>query len=217
MEATHQDPDRAIVDYIGCHGVVTLPHVIGALGLSRRTAYRRTSACLEHRLLERHQFGDLGFSLLCATRQGLRYAGLHLKPVTVSFASLDHRLRCTSTANLLANEFARGRVLSERQLIQEEHQTGEPLFSARLPNGRRHRPDLAVQTPDQTIVCELELSPKNPRRLAAVIAAWKDATWVEEIRYYVLPGPTRRGLERAIDNVDASSRIRILEAPPRKP
>lgn len=45
--------------------------------------------------------------------------------------------------------------------------------------------------------------------------AWKEATWVTEVRYYVQSGTTRRGVERAIAKVDASDRIHIFEAPPR--
>jgi hypothetical protein len=211
------NPNRAIVDYIGRHGVVTADHVIAALGLSQSTTYRRTAACVEDHLLKRHRFADLGFTLLCATRRGLRYARLPLRPVTVSFPSIDHRLRCASTANLLTNEFDSHQVLSERQLIYAERLADEPVFSARLPDGRLHRPDLAVLTAGRTIVCELELTPKNPRTLEAIIDAWKDATWISEMRYYVTPGPTRRGVERAIHKAHASNRIRILGAPPRKP
>lgn len=211
----HQNHDWAIVDFIGRYGVVTIDHVVASLGLARRTAYRRTAACVEGRLLERFQFLNLEPSLLCATRRGLRYAGLALTPAKVSFASVDHRLRSASTAQLLAQEFDPSQILSERQLIHAERLAAKPLFSARLPKSRLHRPDLAVQTDDQTIAAEVELSPKNPRRLEAIMRAWKEATWITEVRYYVQPGPTRRGVERAIAKVDAADRIHLFEAPPR--
>jgi hypothetical protein len=211
----HPSRDQAIVDFIGRHGVVTIDHVIEALGLTRTTAYRRTAACVEGRLLERFQFLNLEPSLLRATRRGLRYAGLALKPARVSFASIDHRLRSASTAQLLAQEFDPSQILSERQLIHAERLEGKPLFSARLSKSRLHRPDLAVQTDDQTIAAEVELSPKNPRRLEAIMRAWKEAAWVTEVRYYVQSGATRRGVERAIQRAEASDRIHIFEAPPR--
>lgn len=215
LNSAGQSSDRAIVDFVGRYGVVTIDHVIEALGLARTTAYRRIAACVEGRLLERFQFLNLEPSLLCATRRGLRYAGLALAPARVSFASVDHRLRSATTAQLLAKEFQPSQILSERQLIHAERLAGKPLFSARLPKSRLHRPDLAVQTDDQTIAGEVELSPKNPRRLEAIMRAWKEATWVTEVRYYVQSGTTRRGVERAIAKVDASDRIHIFEAPPR--
>lgn len=212
-----QDPSHSIVDFVGRHGVVTINHVIDALGLSRRSAYRYTAACLEGRLLERRELLASEPALLCATSRGLRYAGLRLRPAKVSLSSVDHRLRCASTAQLLAKEFAPDQVLSERQLIYAERLADQPLFSALLPNSRLHRPDLAIQTNDQTIAIELELSAKSPQRLATIMRAWNEATWVSEVRYYVQPGVTRRAVERAIQNAGASSRVRIFDAPQRNP
>ena len=75
-----ESPSRAIVDFIGRHGIVTINHVIDALGLSRRSAYRHTAACLEDRLLERRELLAYEPSLLSATSRGLRYAGLPSSP-----------------------------------------------------------------------------------------------------------------------------------------
>jgi hypothetical protein len=207
--------DRELVDFIGRQGVVTIEHVMAALGFGRATAYRRTAACIEGRLLERFQFPLLEPALLRATRRGLRYAGLGLSPVTVSAGSVDHRLRCASTAQLLAEEFDPDQIFTERELIQVERIEGGPIVTARLPGSRPHRPDLAVLTDDRTIAIELELSPKAPRRLEEIIGAWKQATWVTEVRYYCEPGPTRRGVERAIQAAQASDLIHLFEALPR--
>ena len=159
--------DRDLVAFVGRHGVVTIDHVMAALGVGRTSAYRRTSACIEARLLERFELLRLEPSLLRATRTGLRYAGLGLPPAVVSPGSLDHRLRSASTAQLLTREFDPATILSERDLILAERIEGKPIFSARLPAPRLHRPDLAVQTDDRTIAIEVELTPKAPRRLAA--------------------------------------------------
>jgi hypothetical protein len=123
-------PNRALVDYVGRHSVVTINHVTQALGFSPSKTYRSVTACVEDCLLERQRLGDFGITLLCATRRGLRYARLPLRPVTISFPSIDHRLRCASTANLLAREFDPAWVLGERQLIHEERLAETRLFSA---------------------------------------------------------------------------------------
>jgi hypothetical protein len=70
-------------------------------------------------------------------------------------------------------------------------------------------------TDGQTIAIELELSPKGPRRLAPIIVAWQKADSVSAVRYYVESGPTRRGVERAVEQVGACDRIQIFEAPRR--
>jgi hypothetical protein len=60
----------------------------------------------------------------------------------------------------------------------------------------------------------VELTPKAPRRLAAIIRAWRRASWISEVRYYCEPGPTRRGVERAVQKTHASDRIHIFDAVP---
>lgn len=207
--------DRAIVDFVGRFGVVSVPHVIEALDLAPRTAHRRIAACVEGRLLERFRVLAGEPSLLCATSGGLRYAGLRLKPATVRLASLEHRLRSATTAQLLTQEFDPDQILSERQLTYAERLAGKPLFSARLPESQLHRPDLAVQAPDRTLAIEVELSAKNPQRLTVIMRAWKQATWVDEVRYYCEPGATRRAVERAITKTNASERVHIFDAPQR--
>jgi hypothetical protein len=61
------------------------------------------------------------------------------------------------------------------------------------------------------IAVEVELTAKAPRRLKGVIRGWRRASWVAEVRYYCAPGPTRRAVERAVTELRAQERIRILE------
>lgn len=195
---------------------MTIDHVMAALGVGRAAAYRRISACIEACLVERFELLRLEPSLLRATSRGLAYAGLGLGKAMVSPGSLDHRLRCATTAQILAEEFDPAAVLAERELLLAERTGGRPIAGARLPGQHRlHRPDLAVLADGETIAIELELSPKGPRRLEPIIAAWQKADSISAVRYYVEPGPTRRGVERAVEKVGASGRIQILEAPRR--
>ncbi len=208
--------DPQLVGFVGRHGVVTIDHVIGALELPRATAYRRAAACIQARLLERLELMHFEPSLLRATRTGLRFAGLSLPTTPVSPGQLGHRLRCASTAQLLAEEFGPERVITERELRHRERTDAKPIASARLECNRIHRPDLAVIADDGNVVAiEVELAPKGPKRLEPIIEAWKRASRISEIRYYCEPGPTRRGVERAVKKTDASDRIRILAAPAR--
>ncbi len=209
-----QSPDRELLAYIGRHGVLTVEHVIAALDLPRTTAYRHISSCIEGRLLERFSLTHSKLPLLRATRRGLRYAGLtNLPSAEVSLSSLDHRLRCASTAQLLLEEFPLATVLSERDIRARERSSGQLIASARLPNSRLRLPDLAVLTDAGTISAEVELSPKGPARLDPLIEAWKQATHLTEVRYYAKPGATRRGVERAIQKARASDRIHLFDAP----
>jgi hypothetical protein len=194
-----------------------MEHVMLALGVGRTAAYRRVAACIEADLLERVDLLRGVPSLIRATAPGLRYAGLGLGVAKVSPGSVDHWLRCASTAILLSAEFGADAILSERQLRQLEEVEGRPIFSAKvgeLPSGgpRLHRPDLAVVTSGRPLAIEVELTPKAPRRLEALIRAWRRAEWVGEVRYYCESGLTRRAVERAVAKTHAERRISILEA-----
>ncbi len=215
-----QTRDREVVRFVGVHGAVAIEHVMAALGVGRTAAYRRVAVCIEGGLLERLDLLRGEPSLLRATRAGLRYAGLGLGPAVVSPGSVDHWLRCATTALELGEEFGPVRVRSERELVLAERIEERPIASAQvgeLPSGapRLHRPDLAIFTEERPIAVEVELTPKAPRRLEMLIRAWRRASWVGEVRYYCEPGQARRAVERAVEKTRAQDRVRILEVAPR--
>jgi hypothetical protein len=208
--------DRELLRFVGVHGAVAIDHVMAALGVGRTAAYRRVAVCIEGRLLERVDLLRGEPSLLRATRAGLRYAGLGLGPAVVSPGSVDHWLRCATTALELGEEFGAARIISERELAFAERIEGRPIASAQvgeLPSRapRLHWPDLAIITEERPIAVEVELTPKAPRRLEALIRSWRRASWVEEVRYYCEPGQARRAVERAVEKTRAQDRVRILE------
>ena len=208
--------DRELVRFIGRHGAVAIPHVMAATGVGRTAAYRRAAACIERGLLERLDLLRDEPSLLRATREGLRYAGLGLPVAVISPGSVDHWLRCATTALLLGERYGHDQVLGERELRAAERIEGRPIASARLgelPGGapRLHRPDLVLLGAERPVAIEVELTPKAPRRLEQLIRAWRRASWVAEVRYLCEPGQTRRAVERAVQKTRAEGRIRIEE------
>jgi hypothetical protein len=202
-----------VLDFVARHGIVTIEHVMAAFDVGRTAGYRHVASCVEAGQLERVEFPFFESGFLRATRLGLRCSGLGLSPVSASLVSLPHRLCCVSVALLLAEEFGGKEVLSERELILRERVEESFVCSALLPGRRRHRPDLAVLTDEGVIAIEVELTPKAPRRLETIIAGWRDARCVTEVRYYCEAGVARRAVERAIERVGAADRVRVFEAP----
>jgi hypothetical protein len=179
-------------------------------------AYRRVAACVDRGLLERLDLVRAEPTLLRATRAGLRYAGLGLELAQVSPGSVNHWLSCASTALRLAEEVGPECVVSARELRLYERIEGRPIASAKTgehPNGspRLHRPDLAILGGDWVIAVEVELTPKSPDRLLGLIRAWRRARWVEEVRYFCAPGPTRRAVEKSVRKARAEERVRVFE------
>ena len=170
---------------------------MAAMDAGRSVTYDRVAACVGAGLLERLELVRSEPGLLRATREGLRYAGLGLPVAVISPGAVDHWLRCAATAQLLGNHYGHERVLTEREIVLAEQIEERPIASAKvgeLPNGkpRLHRPDLAVLDEAGTIAIEVELTPKSPRRLQALMRAWRRAVGagvVAEVHYHCAPAP----------------------------
>src|SRR5215475_9074624 len=159
--------DRELVRLIGRHGAMSIGQLMVAMGVGRTAAYRRFQRCEEVGLVERLRLTRTTPTVLHATRDGLRYAGLGLTVAAISPASIDHALRCTAHALALERSYGEGCVLTEREIILAELVEEEPVASANVSERgpRRHRADLAVVVDGETIAIEVELTAKAPRRL----------------------------------------------------
>lgn len=211
--------DRELVALVGRHGVMRVEQVQEAMGCGRTATYRRLARCEERGWIERRAIAGLPFTLIIATRTGLGYAGLGLPVASVSPASVNHMLRCTSVAVGLERKHGPDRrVLSEREIILEESISGEPLASVAVGyfRGRpkMHRADLALEGEDGLLAVEVELTPKSPARLRKIIKAWAAAVGggqLAAVCYLCEPGQTYRAVERAIASVRADGQIGIQE------
>lgn len=217
-----RDRDRELVRLVGRHGLMSVEQAMAAMRVGRTATYRRAASCIEAGLLERLDILRSEPSLLRATREGLRYAGVGMPVARVSPGVVDHMLRCTAVALKAAARYGPDRVLSEREIVVAEAVEGRPLASAPLEARRGaqrfHRADIAVLREEGTIAIEVELTPKSPRRLAYLIRAWRRAittSALAEVHYLCEPGQTRRAVERAVANVRAEQFIVIGEAPGR--
>lgn len=207
--------DWELVHYVGRHGAVAMGHVIAGLQLGRTAAYRLVAACIEGGLIERLDLLRGEPALLRATREGLRYVGLGLDVARVSPGSVPHWLACATVALQLRAAGA-PRLMTAREIRLEERIAGRAIASAKLGHHARgtprlHRPDLAVWNGSKPIAIEVELTPKAPARLAAIVRGWRRAEWVEGITYFCAPGPTRGAVERAVDKTRAGNRVRVTD------
>lgn len=223
-ESGRRDRDLELVDYVGRLGLVRIGHVMVAMGAGRTVTYDRVAACVEAGLLERVELVRSEPGLIQATRDGLRYAGLGLPVAKITPGLVDHWLRCATTAHVLGERFGHDKVMTEREIRFTEQLEERMIASAEvgtLPNGapKKHRSDLAVLTDSGTIAYEVELTPKTPHRLKAIMRGWRRAVGnrsnLAAVHYLCEPGQTRRGVERAIAKVHAQEVIAVSAAVPR--
>ena len=208
------DRDRELVRLIGRHGAMSMEQLIRAMEVGRTVTYRRFQRCEEAGLVERLRIPGSG-PVLHATRDGIRYAGLGLPVAAISPGGVDHMLRCTSVAIRVGERYGHERVLTEREIAFAEAIEERPIASAKLGSvhgrPRYHRADLAVFTEKGTIGVEVELTPKAPARLRAIVAAWRRAPHIHHVEYLCAPGQTHRGVERAVAKVGAGDKIAVFK------
>jgi len=208
--------DAGIVGWIGRLGAAEAEHVMGRFAMGRSWAYTRLSRLVKDGLLEQRTLLYRQPGLYLATADGLRWQGLgRLGVYRVSPGGFQHAQEVATAAVALHHVLPGWEVLSEREIRVQESDRGELLASAKLgelPGGRPalHRPDLALITPGgSTVVVEVELSIKAPRRLAAICRAWARARHISGV-YYLAPPAVARAVERAIADTRSEDRIVVL-------
>ena len=214
--------DWQIVRWVARMGAVTLAQLRARFELGRTVAYRRVAACAAMGLLERVETLRGQPALIRATRRGLRFAGVQLRVAQVRPELVGHWIACGDVALALEAEFGPGAVVSEREIRALEADEGQPVASAVVgerPDGSEilHRADLAVRPDGHWLAVEVELTPKAPERLEAIVRAWRRARWLAGARYYAWPGAVATGVERAIARTHADGRVELrgLPAPAR--
>lgn len=197
-------------------GAVGIGQVQERFGVCRSVSYAIVARLVEAGLIDRVATLPGDPTLLCATAQGIAYAGLGLPPARVSPGAVDHWLACADTALWAERRWDRDSLMSERELRFAELEAPKPIASAvvgELPDGRPmlHRPDLVVRDDGRTMAIEVELTPKAPRRLQTIVRAWRRARHVDQVLYLCPPGPTCRAVERAVAATHASERVHVAE------
>jgi hypothetical protein len=205
--------DRELVGWIARMGAVGIGHVQERFGICRSVSYEVVARLVEAALIERVATLPGDPTLLCATRQGIAYAGLGLPPAAVTPGAVDHWLACADAALWAERRWGAESLWSERELRFAELGASKPIASAivgELPDGRPmlHRPDLVVRDDGRTMAVEVELTPKAPRRLLAIVRSWRRARYVDQILYLCPPGPT---VERAVAAMHAQERVIVRE------
>ena len=167
--------------------------------------------------MERTQTAIGDPTLISATRQGITYAGLGLKPPTIRIGEVDHWLTCADVAIELERRYGPERLMTERELRFEAQLASHTMGAVKLGETlhgywRLHWPDLAVRSDEGLVVYEVELTPKSKRRLEKILRAWAWADDIERCVYLCPPSsPTQRVVHAAIDKTHSEDVVRLAE------
>ena len=209
--------DQEVVAWIAALGAAGAEHVMARFAMGRSWAYARLSKLVADGLLEQRLILYRQPGLYVATRDGLRWCGLErLGVFRVSPGGFNHAWEVARVAAALAIHDRGARVVSDRELRMAEVDERRLIASVQLgelPGGRPafHRPDLAVLGSTGVVAVEVELTVKAPARLRSICRAYARARHLDAVVYLAQQAPAR-AVERAIGEVRAEDRIRVLAA-----
>ena len=118
-------------------GAVEIRHVQERFGVCRSVGYAMVARLVEAGLIERIATLPGDPTLLCATRQGIAYAGLGLPPATVTPGAVDHWLACADAALWAERRWGAESLWSERELRFAELDAPKPIASSAPAGFRR--------------------------------------------------------------------------------
>lgn len=188
--------DRALLEWIGRHGVVTAEQAAcrffsrpgGQVG--RRAAFRRLAKLEEHGYLCRQATPLWGARrVIRVTPAGARAADLHLAPARIVEPELRHSLALVGLMDQLSDGHAGSRLRTEREIRTDRAR--ERIDGARR-SGRGRTPDgELVLASGETVAIELDLTPKRSKAYEQIIRAYGQERF-DHVWWYITP----RSLER---------------------
>ena len=159
------------------------------IGCGRSEIYRHVAKAIEFGLLERNdQLRNLP-ALLLATGEGHEFARSGLVPQRISPGAFQHFVACSQVTAQLRARYPNARLISDAELRRRELDEDHAIASAEigyLPSGRArlHRPDLVLAPEGQMpTAIEVELTPKAPERLRAIVRAWRETECIRQVIY----------------------------------
>lgn len=182
----------------------TIEDLAAEIGCGRSEIYRHVQGAIELELIERHDLIKGLPALLAATPEGHRFAHSGLRPARISFGGFHHSVVCSQIAADLRHRYPGVELLSEFELRLRESIEQRPIASAHVGHTpshqpRLHRPDLIlIPAGRQPTAIEVELTPKAPERLRAIMTGWRRAHWVERAVYLCPEGPTQNAVQAAV-------------------
>jgi hypothetical protein len=212
--------DRAILVWIGRHGIVTAEQAAGRFfvrpdgEVGRRAAFRRLTKLEAHGYLFRQSTSLWGARrVIRITPAGAIAAHLHVAPARVVEPELRHSLALVDLMDRLSDEHPGCRCRTERELrtdrTRERGMGTRRAGRGRMPDGELHFDS------GGTVAIELDLTPKRSKDYEQIIRSYRqerfDRVWwyvpagtVERLRTLVMDG-------RSDDFIDVRS-----WAPPRR-
>lgn len=204
--------DRALLSWVGRHGVVTAEQAAvrffgrqnGAVG--RRAALRRLSKLEAHGYLARQSTPlDGARRVIHLTPYGARAAHVYVAPARVIEPELRHSLALVDLIDRLAEEHPGSRTRTERELRTDDLRDRR-IGTRRVGRGRTPDGELLLDT-GKKVAIELDLTPKRSNTYEQIIRAYRQERF-DWVWWYVPAGSVER-LRRLVRDDRADDFIEV--------
>jgi len=186
--------DRAILQWIGRHGIVTRQQVTQRFfGESRDSgrwaAYRRIHKLIQMGLLQEDHTFYRQPMVLRVTNTGARFVHLDVRAARLVLAEVPHALAVVDLLDQLLADLPEDTVLVTEREIRAERRRDLRLDPNKAGQGRM--PDAELQVRGRRIAVELDLSAKRSRVYEELLSSYLQQEY-DEVLWYVLPGVVTR-------------------------
>ncbi len=184
------DRDRAILQWVGRHGIVTRQHVANRF-FARESgdsgtwaAYRRIRKLVQMGLLqEDHTFWRQPL-VLRVTTTGARFADLDVRPARIVPAEINHALAVVDLLEQLLARLPKNTGLITEREIRTERRRDLRLDPTQVGTGRM--PDAELQVRGKRVALELDLTPKRSAVYEDILTSYMRQRY-DEVWWYVAP------------------------------
>lgn len=180
-----------------------------------RSVWRRVQAAREMGLVETKRFVADKPAAVWLTREGMNAAGVPGEVSTPRLGQFHHDLHVLDLAQWLVVERPQHTLVTEREMRREDTpnsaEADEPKWAVHRRTVDGHRsggatrvyPDLVtVRADGKHLIHEVEVSPKEVRRLVRLMLSYLHSDVVAGVRYYCLPAAEER-VKRAAEAAKA--------------
>ena len=204
--------DVALIGWIARWRFASVPQVRARFGLGQSVAYWRLGRLAEMGCLEFRRLFVGRPGVYVVTDVGLALSEVDLPKVGVDLRPYRHDSALVDLATSL--ELRGLDVLSERELRRADAGASAPRHAVLLGGDqadgrrRRHYPDIVVGREGQArFAVELELAAKRVARLREILTAYRRASHLSAVVYYVEQPAVRRRLELLRDELRMADRL----------
>jgi hypothetical protein len=181
------DRDKIIITFIARHKFATVKQVSQYMDMGIKAAYRRLRKLSENCYLQykRIFLGKPGVYL--ATRKGIDAAGCEVGQSNIAMATYSHDIQTTEMA---LKFYEQGyKVITEKEILSEtKKEIGQ--------TGRQERvPDIVISKNGKKTAIELEIAPKSPARLRAIINHYARQRKYDQVWFYCQKQSVRQKIE----------------------